>query len=319
MPPIFANDYSSLQANMQSDQARREAALMNSLQMMMGAQREMERRRELRDAIVMRQQQQDIANQMAQRTFDEQVRQFNVGNQTHQDDLNFRRQAMTQKADVMPPSVQTANLKVYHDAALSGNLPDLKPTHIDDSTWDALKQLDAQTKSDIIDQMKTARSAAHVENTRQRLGREMSQSQQTVKDIPWWRKAWSAMVPFYQDPGYTYEEQRQNKLRDRIGALPQALPAQELNAYTRIDPATGMRVPAQVDPPWMKRRMLNITPGGMPTGTNAMPVGPVIDVPSTVQTNTSTATNPYIPGKRYGNLRYLGGDPNLETSWQPVQ
>lgn len=26
----------------------------------------------------------------------------------------------------------------------------------------------------------------------------------------------------------------------------------------------------------------------------------------------------YVPGKRYGNLRYLGGDPNVESSWKPV-
>lgn len=318
MPPIFADSYGGLQQGISNDRAVRENDLRQALQMVIQRNQEMQRRRELRDSIMLHQQQQDIANRMAQQTFAEQVRQFNVGNQTHQDDLNFRRQAMTQKADVMPASVQTANLKVYHDAALSGNLPDLKPTHIDDSTWDALKQLDAQTKSDIIDQMKTARSASHVENTRQRLGREMTQSQQTVKDIPWWRKAWSAMVPFYQDPGYTYEEQRQSKLRDRIESLPQPLPVQELNAYTRIDPATGMRVPAQVDPPWMSRRMVNMNPRIL-TGTNGVPSGPVIDVPSTVQTRELNAPNPYAPGKRYGNLRYLGGDPNLETSWQPVQ
>lgn len=33
----------------------------------------------------------------------------------------------------------------------------------------------------------------------------------------------------------------------------------------------------------------------------------------------SVPSNPYVAGKRYGNMRYLGGDPSSETSWQPVQ
>lgn len=39
------------------------------------------------------------------------------------------------------------------------------------------------------------------------------------------------------------------------------------------------------------------------------------------QPRTATATNSassYIPGRRYGNLRYMGGDPNLQTSWTPA-
>lgn len=317
MPPIFANDYSSLQASIQGDQARREAAIINSMQMMMGAQREQQRRRELRDSIMLHQQQQDIANQMAQRTFDEQVRQFNVGNQTHQDDLNFRRQAMTQKADVMPASVQTANLKVYHDAALSGNLPDMKPPHIDEATWSALGQIDNQSKQEIMRQFQLGRDASSVENRRQLLNKSLQQSQQTVRDVPWYRKAWNSL-PYASDSTMVDEAQRQKNIQDRLQSMPQPLPVQELNAYTLIDPATGMRVPAQVDPPWMSRRMVNMNPRIL-TGTNGVPSGPVIDVPSTVQTRELNAPNLYAPGKRYGNLRYLGGDPNLETSWQPVQ
>lgn len=33
---------------------------------------------------------------------------------------------------------------------------------------------------------------------------------------------------------------------------------------------------------------------------------------------TKTPPNPYIVGKRYGNLRYKGGDPNIQNNWTPV-
>ena len=36
-------------------------------------------------------------------------------------------------------------------------------------------------------------------------------------------------------------------------------------------------------------------------------------------TNTMTRANPYIPGRQYSNLIYLGGDPYDERNWQPVQ
>lgn len=51
------------------------------------------------------------------------------------------------------------------------------------------------------------------------------------------------------------------------------------------------------------------------TQTTTSPVAPVVAPPVA----TSTGTNPYRVGARYGNLRYKGGDPNLEMNWEPVQ
>lgn len=41
--------------------------------------------------------------------------------------------------------------------------------------------------------------------------------------------------------------------------------------------------------------------------------------PATITPPTPTPGNPYVPGKQYGNLRYNGGNPNLESSWEKVQ
>lgn len=298
MPPIFANDYSSLQASIQGDQARREAAIINSMQMMIGAQREQQRRRELRDSIMLHQQQQDIANRMAQQTFAEQVRQFNVGNQTHQDDLNFRRQAMTQKADVVPPSVQAYNKKVEYELAQQGLYNGEDP------------DLMALSNQAIAENNKAAaigQQIAGADRRRQLLAKSLTQSQQTVKDIPWWRKAWSMLRPNWEDPTYTEEEQRQGNINEQLQNMP-AMRPQDVEAYTLPSPATGFRQPLYDTRtngvPMVNRRMLNMRQVG---------------APATNQTQTVTSPNPYAVGKRYGNLRYIGGDPNLETSWQPVQ
>lgn len=308
MPAIFADSYGGLQQGIASDRASRENDLRQALQMVVQRNQEMQRRRELRDAIAMHQQQQDIANEMARRTFDEQVREFNVGNQTRIDEANLRRQANTEKTDVIPPSIIVEQMRQAERA-----------------------RAEAENNNQAAAQ---GAKIANVENTRTRLNRDLVESEKST-NMPLWKKWLSVLAPLSPFGGKNileqyydrkYEQPRQVALRERLATLP-TLQRNDIQDYTEVDPRSGYRVPLYRPmtntvpqgvnyPP---RRMLNFNPGGMPTGTNAMPIGPVIDVPSTVQTQTLTAPNPYAPGKRYGNLRYLGGDPNLETSWQPVQ
>jgi len=57
-----------------------------------------------------------------------------------------------------------------------------------------------------------------------------------------------------------------------------------------------------------------------PQTTTALPMGssfgaPVVAPP---QFSMPAMQSQYIPGRRYGNLRYRGGDPNSEASWTPA-
>lgn len=61
---------------------------------------------------------------------------------------------------------------------------------------------------------------------------------------------------------------------------------------------------------------------GSPTGTGAA-TSAADALTGTTVTNSlpasSTQTNPYQVGRQYGNLKYLGGDPNDENSWEAAQ
>lgn len=74
--------------------------------------------------------------------------------------------------------------------------------------------------------------------------------------------------------------------------------------------SSGQTGAGYVPPAMGTNRMLNY--GGQLPPNVVMPPGS-----SNVMMNAPTL-NPYVPGRRYGNLRYIGGDPLDERSWQPV-
>lgn len=55
---------------------------------------------------------------------------------------------------------------------------------------------------------------------------------------------------------------------------------------------------------------------------NFNPTAPATPVPAgtpSLPNPAQTKANPYKVGAQYGKLKYKGGDPNLETSWEPVK
>lgn len=78
-----------------------------------------------------------------------------------------------------------------------------------------------------------------------------------------------------------------------------------LDKAAPVAPAAGPSAPYV--PPWDKTNA--------PSGSNWQSA----PLTNTVTAKVSPVSNPYKVGARYGDLRYKGGDPNAEASWETIQ
>lgn len=132
----------------------------------------------------------------------------------------------------------------------------------------------------------------HIVNTKSKTG-ELTDTQKLnlASKIPSLMKSVQGIDP--SDPLYSYTTNMVNRIMDVT--KPPAPP-----------PATDALPP----PGSLSAGNLSISP---PEGALSAPtVSPALPA-------ALPSSNPYKVGGRYGNLRYKGGDPNIETSWEPVQ
>lgn len=264
---ITADSFGGLEAARANADQRRQMALVQAFEMNQRIGQEAARQRELRDSV-MRQ----------DRNFNEGVRQFDVNTGLYRDQLN-------QRSDTIPAAIQTEAFKTAGDLARIGGLTPEVLSTVPIHLRSTLIETDRQAKEELTRNYDAGLQMGHVENTRRRLNDELKQTEKTMKDIPFWRKALSRAVPFYQDPMYDIYEPRARALRESIGQL--APPNPNLDDFTQIDPRNQMRYPMiPVRPGNAPVRML--PPGAFGGGTNA----PVMNLP---RTNSIPMMRPNVP------------------------
>jgi len=303
--PIYADSYSGIGAGLANQAAMQERdrqfALSNLLAASQFAHQMDQKRKE--------QAQSDAYRKMA---FDEEIRQFN-------ERLKYERE--------MPRLPTAGDFNVASNLVAGGRSP-ANVTAFTPDQQAFLQQQATEYMTERGEQEKLAQALTARETATARLAREKNVPQasllrkvlsfffNTVSPTPG-----SAAIPL---PPEDLELLERRATAAQAGVPP--MDPRDLEAMVRLRSAPASPM-ARGYEPLLPAPQFNFLPG---TPTNAPAAGVRRTMPMLPPDATATATNmppsavgaianPYVPGRRYGNLRYIGGDPNLETSWVPVR
>lgn len=208
------------------------------------------------------------------------------------------------------------------------NYPTLPPR-----TLQYLSRLEAPRQAEQSRAYKTAEEVALAANRMNQIRRGDVERQASMKagdeNVGFWPRMWASAsgvgLPM------VLGSRRPRSVEDNPMAV-QRLAEHQRNLAPYLDPKAGYveRMPTGefVPSPALRPRQMSrmyVAPPVAPGATNFMdvpftqPMPGVIDLPPSAVNVTRQPANPYIPGRRYGNLRYVGGNPLDERSWQPVQ
>lgn len=214
-------------------------------------------------------------------------------------------QAEKAKTDLTPVQAAAAERKnsLLHSLASSyvqqGDVDGIANIHgLDPEVKATYSGLAMRQNQALANSYQRAKGVADLQNEKSRLDTLVPDLEKNIKEGTHWYSNDEAMPDWQRT--VDYHKNKQQQIRSIL-----ASPAMKPHLALTTPDENGNFAPAVDAPPAV--RSINYAPPPQIPGSAPVSPGP------------TNAPSLYQAGRRYGNLRYMGGDPNVETSWQPVQ